>query len=230
MVTLNKLNSTGFAIVPEIYSSVEIDNIVKLIKSIHGNKVLFGSRTFLQKTPGLLDLLINKPMEKIISEVAPGFSIIKSIYFDKPPQGNWFVSLHQDKIIFVKSKLDTVGFKNWTKREDEFGVQPPADILGNIVTVRIHLDDADETNGALKVIPYSHSEAGIRHAVFSTFSDSDTSICRVEAGGIMLMKPLLVHASSKSTSEKARRVIHLEFCNQDVPDGLEWSQKINIER
>jgi len=221
------LNGNGFAVIPGIYSPQEVDSINEHITSIHGNEKLFGERQFLRRTPGLLKLLWNESLRKLLSEVAPESFIIKSIYFNKPPQANWFVSWHQDKTIFVKEKTEIVGFKNWTKKDGEFGVQPPAEYLGNIVTIRIHLDDTDETNGALKVIPHSHSESGLRSAGVA-FSDSDSVICPVITGGVMLMKPLLFHSSSRSTGENPRRVIHLEFCSLELPEGLEWAQKIQI--
>lgn len=225
--SIESLNSSGFVLVPEIYSQQEVQSIHKLIALVHGAAELFGTRQFLMRTSGLQDLLMTDRMKNLLAEVAPKYFIIKSLYFDKPPQANWFVSWHRDQTIFVKEKIETVGFKNWTMKENEFGVQPPAEYLGDIVTVRIHLDDADETNGALKVIPYTHSEASVRPAAIS-ISDSDSVLCPVKAGGVMLLKPLLFHASSKSTSEKPRRVIHLEFCSLDLPNGLEWAQKSSI--
>lgn len=221
---VDTLNGNGFAVVPGIYAQIEVESINKLITSVQGTELMFGERQFLQRTPGLLELLLNESLQKLLQEVAPGYFFIKSIYFDKPPQSNWFVSWHQDKTIFVKEKIETVGFKNWTKKDGEFGVQPPAEYLGNIITVRIHLDDTDKTNGALKIIPHSHSESSVRSAGVA-FSDSDAVICPVKAGGVMLMKPLLFHSSSRSTSDAQRRVIHLELCNLELPEGLEWSQK-----
>lgn len=222
---LDALHENGYVIIPEIYSPEEISSITKLISDVHGEHELFGERQFLQRTPGLLDLLLNEALRKLLAEVAPGYFIIKSTYYDKPPQLNWFVSWHQDKIIFVKEKLDTFGFKTWTKKDNEYGVQPPAEYLGNIITLRIHLDDATATNGALKVIPHSHSEASVR-SVDTSFTDEDSVLCEVSAGGVMLMKPLLFHSSSRATSENPRRVIHVELCSLELPEGMEWAQKM----
>lgn len=227
MFRTTELNSTGYAIIPAVYTPAEIERIAEVIRNAHGDAALFGTRQFLQRTPGLTEVLLNTSLRKMLDDVLPGCFIIKSIYFDKPPQANWFVSWHQDKIIFVKEKVETSGFKNWTKKENEYGVQPPAEYLGNIVTVRIHLDDTSAENGALKVIPYSHSEASLR-SIGVSFSDSDAELCPVPAGGVMLMKPLLFHSSSRSNSEKQRRVIHLEFCNMELPEGLEWAQKMGF--
>jgi ectoine hydroxylase-related dioxygenase (phytanoyl-CoA dioxygenase family) len=96
------------------------------------------------------------------------------------------------------------------------------------VTVRIHLDTTDANNGALQVIPGSQqkrlSDAEIdlitRHSVPHT--------CEVACGGVHLMKPLLLHASAKTYNQKGRRVIHLEFNSLDLPNGLEWAEKIRL--
>lgn len=220
------LNANGFVIIPEIYRASEISAIGELIDSAHDGEILTGERRFLNRTPHVLDLLLNDNLRTLLKAVAPDFFVIKSIYFDKSPQANWFVSWHQDKIIFVKNKIEIPGFRNWTQRENEYGVQPTAEILGNIVSARIHLDTADSTNGALKVIPHSHSESSSRNV---SFSDNDAVVCEVPAGGVMLMKPLLFHASSRSASAQPRRVIHLEFCSIELPEGLEWSQRLQIE-
>lgn len=50
-----------------------------------------------------------------------------------------------------------------------------------------------------------------------------TSIdCLVPKGGILAMRPLIVHASSKSRSDVARRVLHIEYASSRfTEDGLE---------
>lgn len=58
----------------------------------------------------------------------------------------------------------------------------------------------------------------------STHSIPDT--CRVPRGGAMIMRPLLQHASSRSSSGKRRRVIHIEFSNAELPVGLNWAERL----
>jgi len=45
----------------------------------------------------------------------------------------------------------------------------------------------------------------------------------------MIMKPLLFHSSNRSSSVNHRCVIHLEFSNGLLPDGLRWSEYLNLE-
>jgi ectoine hydroxylase-related dioxygenase (phytanoyl-CoA dioxygenase family) len=151
---------------------------------------------------------------------------VKSIYFDKPETSNWYVSYHQDLTISVDKKLELENFGPWTTKQNQFAVQPPIDILENIFTIRIHLDNTDEKNGALKVVPKSHLKQLYRPETINWTTETET-ICNVKGGGIMIMKPLLLHSSSRTTNNKKRRVIHIEFSNQQLPTGLNWSEKMN---
>ena len=105
---------------------------------------------------------------------------------------------------------------------------PPVEYLHSAFTVRIHLDDTDEQNGALRIIPRSHFSK-LNDEEITQFRDSaESSFCKVNKGGIHLMKPLSLHASSKSENSKHRRVIHLEFNNQELPGGLEWLEREKV--
>src|SRR5689334_4487506 len=117
----------------------------------------------------------------------------------------------------VTSKKETDGFSAWTKKDEFYSVCPPEEVLKGTVTVRIHLDDTDETNGALKVIPGSQNKKMSNEEVQLVTQNSIPFICDVNACGVQLMKPLLLHASSKATSQKHRRVIHLEFNSCSLP-------------
>jgi len=76
----------------------------------------------------------------------------------------------------------------------------------------VHLDDSTAANGPLRVIPGSHnlgvlSDAGIGEVV----ARARPHECTVGRGGIVVMRPLLVHASSKSAVPDPRRVLHIEY-------------------
>jgi ectoine hydroxylase-related dioxygenase (phytanoyl-CoA dioxygenase family) len=152
--------------------------------------------------------------------------IVKSIYFDKPPASNWFVAYHQDIIIAVKEKKETPGFNHWTVKPGYFQVQAPVVLLEKLYTIRIHLDDTTSNNGALKILPKSHLKGILRSEAIETLKSQET-VCEVSRGGIMLMKPLLMHSSGRTTNHQSRRVIHIEITNAALPNGLNWAEKIN---
>jgi hypothetical protein len=224
----NELDQQGFSIIEKVFSDEEIYRIVSLIESkssaFKKSHDVFAIRNLLDEVDSLRSLIFSSNLQKIIDQF-PGnnYSVIKSIYFDKPEQSNWFVSYHQDLIIGVNKKIDLPGFDSWTNKQSYFGVQPPLEILKGIYTIRIHLDDTDENNGALKVIPGSHKK-GIYRPQDIDWTKEKKDVCKVGKGGIMLMKPLLLHSSGRTTNNKRRRVIHIELSDQKLPEGLDWTE------
>jgi ectoine hydroxylase-related dioxygenase (phytanoyl-CoA dioxygenase family) len=180
----------------------------------------------LQEVPGLSDIIFTTAFTTLIHRIfGEDYFVVRSIYFNKPGLSNWFVAYHQDLSISVNGQYKMHGFKNWTNKQGQWAVQPPAEILENMFTIRIHLDDTDEYNGALKVIPGSH-KTGMRSRL--PVDKGDETICRVAKGGIMLMKPLLLHSSAKTTNNQSRRVIHVEFSNRQLPAPLAWREAMQL--
>lgn len=227
----NNILENGFTIFRDIFSEEDIDKISDHIQNIDTSKEtfrksedLFAIRQFLKEIPGINELIFNDKIKAIIKEIfGEKYFIVKSIYFDKPEKSNWYVAYHQDLTISVDKKLQLENFGPWTTKQNQFAVQPPLNILENIFTIRIHLDDTDEHNGALKVVPKSHAK-GIYRPETIDWNMETEEICNVEKGGIMIMKPLLLHGSNRTTNGKKRRVIHIEFSDRELPEGLNWAE------
>ncbi|RZL32625.1 MAG: phytanoyl-CoA dioxygenase, partial [Pedobacter sp.] len=200
-----EIETNGYSIVQNIYTKQEIEKILELINKVDSTKStfrksadLFAIRQFLKEIPASYDVIFNEKLKNIIkSNFGEDYFIVKSIYFDKPEKSNWFVAYHQDLTISVDKKMELENFGPWTIKQGQFGVVPPIEILKNNFTIRIHLDDTDGNNGALKVIPNSHLK-GIYRTETIDWSNETEITCKVNKGGIMIMKPLLLHSSSKT--------------------------------
>lgn len=115
------------------------------------SNALFAIRQVLKEISALHKLIFNAKLRSAINyALGNDFFIVKSIYFGKPPKSNWFVSYHQDLTISVDKKAEVANYSSWTIKQNHFAVQPPLKILNSIYTIRIHLDDTNENNGALK--------------------------------------------------------------------------------
>jgi ectoine hydroxylase-related dioxygenase (phytanoyl-CoA dioxygenase family) len=234
MTNKQQLDELGFTVLDNIYADTEIETILEFIKSADTTKStfrksadLFAIRQFLKEFPGLQTLIFNDKLRATINNLlGDNYFVVKSIYFDKPQKSNWFVSYHQDLTISVDKKVDIASYGPWTVKQNQFAVQPPLDILNSIYTIRIHLDNTDENNGALKVIPQSHLKGIYRPETVDWTKENET-VCSVAKGGIMLMRPLLLHSSSRTTNNNQRRVIHIELSNADLDAQLNWSEKAN---
>ena len=222
-----ELEKSGYSITPTLYSRVELDQIKTLINensSFSETALVYSIRKLLKEIPSLGDVLFNQNLNQLIDQLGgPAYFLTKAIYFDKPQGSNWFVSYHQDLSISVVDKHDVDDYKNWTVKGEQYGVQPPERILDNTITIRIHLDDTNSSNGALKVIPKSHKKGVVRFEK-NWVSDEGEEICNVPEGASMLMKPLTFHASNRSQNGNQRRVIHLEFCNELLQSPLIWAE------
>ena len=230
----NNILENGFTIFRDIFSEDEIENIIEVIQNIDTSKEtfrksedLFAIRQFLKEIPEINELIFNDKIKAVIKEIfGEKYFVVKSIYFDKPEKSNWYVAYHQDLTISVDRKLPLENFGPWTTKQNQFAVQPPLNILENIFTIRIHLDNTNENNGALKVVPRSHAK-GIYRPETIDWNMETEEICSVEKGGIMIMKPLLLHGSNRTTNCNKRRVIHIEFSDMELPEELNWAERMN---
>ncbi|MCS3531820.1 phytanoyl-CoA dioxygenase family protein [Chryseobacterium sp. JUb7] len=230
----NSITEKGFTVINSIFSDEEIKKISEVIQDIDTSKEtfrksedLFAIRQFLKEIPEVNDLIFNENIKTIIKDLfGEQYVVVKSIYFDKPEKSNWYVAYHQDLTISVDKKTELPDFGPWTTKQNQFAVQPPLNILENIFTIRIHLDDTDEHNGALKLVPKSHAK-GIYRPETIDWNVETEEICRVEKGGIMIMKPLILHGSNRTTNGKKRRVIHIEFSDMELPEQLNWSERLS---
>jgi len=230
-----EIEESGYSLINSIYSDSEVSHIIKLIENVNTEKDtfrkssdLFAIRQFHKEVPEVLPLILNDNFKSLVKAVMKSNCFItKSIYFDKPETSNWFVPYHQDLTISVDKKIELKGYKHWIAKQDQYSVQPPVNILENITTFRIHLDDTTSENGALKVIEKSHLKEIFRPENIN-FQEEKEKSCNVEKGGIMLMKPLTLHASNRTINNKKRRVIHIEISNQELPQGISWNERFDL--
>ena len=230
-----QLQAAGFAVVPGLYAPAEVAALLHCLESapavgpnFRRSQDVFAIRNLLGQIPALWPLLHTPALREVLGALFPaGCHLTKAIYFDKPAQSNWLVAWHQDLMINVDRRADLPGFGPWTNKADWVAVQPPVAVLENTCTIRLHLDDCDATNGALKVVPGSHLRGVVPAETIADFTAAAT-VCAVPAGGAMLMKPLLLHASNRSTSNRPRRVIHLEFSAAELPPGLAWRERLAV--
>lgn len=151
-------------------------------------------------------------------------NIVRVIFFDKTPDKNWLVTWHQDKTIALNKKVEINGWGPWSFKDNTHHVQPSLDVLNNMITFRLHLDQANKSNGCLKVIPKSH-ELGIlsQQELTEVVNSQESYICEASEGDLLLMKPHILHSSSKSVNPGHRRVVHIEYSNYKLPEDLAWA-------
>lgn len=226
---LRQVETDGYAVQEGILSEREIDELIGAIEGQqNGESLLRHGRVFAVRN--LLDLPEIRRLAESVSVRALALSVlgarafpVRGILFDKIPEANWKVPWHQDVTIAVQRREEIEGFGPWSTKAGIVHVQPPASVLEKMVSIRLHLDPCDESNGALQVIPRSHRSGRIAETeIPSLLAKSRLHVCTVDRGGALLMSPLLLHASSASQAPAHRRVIHLDFAAEQLPSPLKW--------
>lgn len=222
---LPKLNQLGFAIVPGILSPPQLIQLQAELDPLLKTQPAAGIRNLINKAPSI-DVLAKSASIRALVEPVLGKNAqcVRSILFNKNSETNWHVVWHQDLAIAVKERIDIEGFSAWTVKENVPHTQPPVRVLEQMLTVRLHLDSANHTNGALWVSPGTHRLGRIAaNEAANTAEHHGKSLCAVQAGDALLFHPLILHSSQKSHSENQRRVIHLEFSAANtLPTSLTW--------
>jgi ectoine hydroxylase-related dioxygenase (phytanoyl-CoA dioxygenase family) len=166
-------------------------------------------------------------METILG---PECFAVRGIFFNKTRTSNWKVAWHQDLTIAVRERKNVEGFGPWTMKAGVLHVQPPCEVMAGMLAIRLHMDESGCDNGPLRVIAGSHSAGRLSGERISTWSKEESVTCTVPRGGALVMRPLLLHASSASAITKSRRVIHLEFAAAELPQGLNWYDKVSAKK
>ena len=224
-----RVEKDGFAIMEGLLPHTVVEHLLTSLEhisdtgSVRKRGGVFAVRNLLDASPEVRELAHSEAIRTLVEPVlGERFFPVRGILFDKIADANWKVPWHQDVTIAVQERIETEGFGPWSIKADVLHVQPPAEILEHMVSVRLHLDNCGEENGALRVIPGSHLCGRIPEDEIATMRKSPEVVCAVGAGGALLMRPLLLHASSPSRVPGHRRVVHLDFASVHLPSGMRW--------
>lgn len=224
-------DSLGFAVIPDVVAPELIDSLARAIDAagegpavLRREGALYGMRDALRGLPEVRDLARSEVLLGLVRPVlGPGAFAVRALLFDKTPGANWGVPWHQDLTIAVRERLNTPGFGPWTVKAGIVHVRPPVDVLERMVTLRVHLDDSEEDQGPLRVLPGSHRDGRLdAEATHLRLGRERPVSCLVGRGGVVMIRPLLLHASSPAESPRRRRVVHLEYAADPLPGGLAW--------
>ena len=211
---IDEFERDGCAVVPSVVSDADLALAAAYCDSTPPSRA--GNRH-------LLRLTWCAEMARSIRSVFPVRALlgesrtaVQCTLFMKDARHNWLVPLHRDYSIPVMGRVTSAGWSAWSVKQSIPFARPPERVLEALVAVRVHLEDTDTNNGALQVVNGSHRskvEQGPRRSHF------------VPRGGALVMRPLLLHASSKVASG-SRRVLHFVYGPASLPDGAEWANAI----
>lgn len=217
---VSEFKKSGYFVMPSVIDAVLNRRLGAFVAGIAGRA---GSRRLLDETwcAHLAGAL--RGDARIRSLLPRNAVAVQCTLFDKLPTKNWLVAFHQDLSIPVSSRVNSPECSGWSEKEGHLYVQPPVSVLERLVAVRVHIDDCPAESGALRVVPHSHMEGRVDPIQAEALRQHHgETLIPVAQGGALLMRPLLLHASSKATLLTPRRVLHFVFGPPTLPLGLEW--------
>jgi hypothetical protein len=222
---VQQIAEDGFAILPAVLGATECDALADHVAG--GASASGGTRKVLQHAwcRALAGQLRQHPL------LSPLLSLdmvaMQCTYFEKSAARNWLVPLHQDLSIPVAHRVDHPSLGPWSEKEGALFVQPPCALLQQLIAVRVHIDACTANDGALRVLAGSHRLGMLGTEAATAARQTHTEqLCTLERGGVLMMRPLLLHASSKSTGSSQRRVLHFLFGPATPPLGLQWQDAV----
>jgi len=202
---------SGFQIIPGLLTATEVDDLDGALGSVTARSRA-GAR-HLMAHPAIAALatdhrLLGLARDALGAEAQP----FRATLFDKSPRSNWLVVWHQDTALPLRARRDVAGWGPWSVKYGVLYAHAPAVALEQVVALRVHLDDSTASNGPLRVLPGTHALGVLTDEEIRQLTGRVGAVgCTVSRGGVIAMRPLLVHASSKSVSRAPRRVVHIEY-------------------
>jgi ectoine hydroxylase-related dioxygenase (phytanoyl-CoA dioxygenase family) len=223
----DRLTADGFAIIHGVATESAIAELLAALADVPMARSRAGIR-HAQTHPAVRKIANSPSMLAIAEEVlGPGPTPFRATLFDKSPRSNWHVVWHQDTALPMSERHEVVGFGPWSQKAGTWYAHAPARALEPILALRLHIDDSTQTNGPLRVLPGTHSLGVLTDPEIDRLVAAGQPVaCTVLRCGVVAMRPLILHASSKATAPDPRRVLHLEY----APAGYQPAKELLLAR
>jgi ectoine hydroxylase-related dioxygenase (phytanoyl-CoA dioxygenase family) len=219
------LEELGIVEIPDVLTGEQCADLAIAVDGADARRA--GSRNLLD-LPSCRELAATFKEHSEIGRLFPAGSVaVQCTLFDKSPDKNWLVALHQDLSIPVLERIPHRDCTGWSEKEGVVYVQPPVAVLESLVAVRAHLDDCGTENGPLRVVPRSHRHGRLSADVTKALREQYGEVeCTCPRGGVVVMRPLLLHSSSRARTPSRRRVLHFLFGPRELTGGLRWHRAV----
>jgi len=183
---------------------------------------VYAARNLIEAVPDVSTVWQNDALLRFLREqLGDEVGFVRALFFDKPPDRTWALAWHKDTAIAVKdNSIVSEFFSRPTTKAGVPHLIACDQVLKQMLTLRIHLDEVTDENGPLRVIPGSHVSST------SEGDGLDTTVdVHAMAGDVLTMRPLISHSSGSSVegTRRHRRILHLEFAaSSTLPDGVTW--------
>ncbi len=214
---------SGYGLTRECFSENKCDFVVKGLLTGKIIRSRAGAR-HLMSNPGVSALANDSRMIELAREwVGPVAIPFRATLFEKSKSTNWLIPWHQDTALPLAARAEMAGWGPWSAKAGVTYAHAPAWALSRVIALRVHLDASQIDHGPLRVVPGSHlagvlSDEQVKEVVMA----NEGVECCVPQGGVIAMRPLLIHCSSKAETDCPRRVLHIEYVDcLDLARGMQ---------
>ena len=218
----------GFALVPEVPEVLDAEECDAIAACVTPTSAASGGTRCLLSQTWCAALARRLRTHAVLSRLVPAeFVAAQCTYFEKSASRNWLVPVHQDLSIPVAERVSDPALRGWSEKEGCLFVQAPTKVLERLVAVRVHLDACASQDGPLLVVPGTHVRGRVEATAAVAVRRAAMEVaCYAERGDVLVLRPLLLHASSKATGTGRRRVQHFLFGPRQLPHGLRWQRAV----
>lgn len=210
------IGDAGFAILPALFSHEYLDRLLEEINELAPRRSRAGIRHALGLSPVAAAARQPELIGVARGVLGPDAFPFRATLFDKSPAANWLVVWHQDTALPLRQRVDLPGWGPWSVKEGIDYAHAPSTALTQVLALRVSCDDSTLVNGPLRVLPGTHTLGVLSDDSLHDLSTQIAPVdCVVPKGGVVAMRPLVVHASSKSQTEMPRRVLHIEYASAE---------------
>lgn len=201
----------GYRVVAGVFTAAELAPIAAALDGHLATRSRAGARHVLA-LPEIRALAGDSRLVDLAAPFIGAAQPFRATLFDKSASANWLVVWHQDTALPMRARVDAAGWGPWSTKAGIVYAHAPASALARVVALRVSLDPSTDANGPLRVLPGTHIHGLLGDAAVERLARQVSPVsCTVGAGGVVAMRPLVLHASSKSTSDARRRVLHIEY-------------------
>ena len=206
------ISDRGFSITGSVFGRGEMHRVCQALATADLPRTKAGVRNTLC-VPAVRELAENPDLVALAATFIGEQPIpFRATLFDKSALSNWLVAWHQDTALPVRQRIDEGTWGPWSMKGGVLHAIAPASALAMVVALRVHLDDSTPANGPLRVLPGTHAIGVLTNGEIQRMAATITPVtCVASAGGVVAMRPLVVHASSKASDNEPRRVLHIEY-------------------
>ena len=215
-----ELNLVGAIRLKNLLQNAELERLAALMDTLSGERP--GER--ISDLTSLRWLLENGAPGRIAGQLLGARARpVRALLFDKSATNNWALGWHQDRTIAVRERRSVEGFDTWTVKKGVPHVEPPFEFIERMLTLRLHLDEVDGQNAPLSIARESHRKGklttGQIEAVVANCGKLD---CLAQRGDVWVYRTSIVHSSKRSSGDRRRRVLQVDYSGDELPGGLDW--------